>query len=377
MMAWGKRSSFNLERGPVRVAAWACVALLVVPCMGARAQTTAPAASPSSAQPAQTPAKAKRQPPKPAANAAAPKKDPAVAQQQIEDGVAALQAGKADVAVQRLSAAISGGGLATQQLARALYHRGLAYRKQSKPALAISDLTQALYLKNGLVDADRTDALANRSAAYSDAGLPDQEESDAPKATIAAATARAPTTAPAPVAAAKSSSGGGIGGFFGDLFGSSKSASPVPAPPAPTKPEAATSAWSSATEVQPGTANAPKAAKTAAPPAPSSAAKLPGQQGAAATTTGSIVQASAVGGRYAIQVAQLRTREEAEAVAARIKQQFGGDLGDRQASIVAISQGGFGTLHRVTFGPFADASEWKPICPKLISAKHDCQPVTQ
>ncbi len=49
------------------------------------------------------------------------------------------------------TAAISGGGLASQQMAQALYYRGLAYRKKGKPGLAIPDLTSAVWLKDGLV----------------------------------------------------------------------------------------------------------------------------------------------------------------------------------------------------------------------------------
>ena len=64
------------------------------------------------------------------------------------------------------------------QMARALYHRGVAYRKANKPAQAISDLTSALWLKNGLQDADRQDAVKQRADAYREAGLPDQSGED-------------------------------------------------------------------------------------------------------------------------------------------------------------------------------------------------------
>ena len=61
-------------------------------------------------------------------------------------------------------------------MAKALYLRGVAYRQQGKPAQAISDLTSALWLKGGLADSDRADAIKQRTAAYGDAGLTETGE---------------------------------------------------------------------------------------------------------------------------------------------------------------------------------------------------------
>ncbi len=266
------------------------------------AQQAAPAAA---AEPgAAEPAKSTGQKPKSKSagtEAKGAKKDPAVAQQQIEAGVASLQAGKADAAVQQFTAALSGGSLPSNLLARAHYQRGLAYRKQSKPALAISDLTHALWLKNGLNDAERADALQNRIAAYRDAGLPDQADAEGsgksagtktatadaavssagsgstgsiPAAKPAAGLAPSPEAAPAP-------SGTGLGGFFGNLFGgsSNKSSAAQSTAAVPPKTEPAVSAWSSGTEVKVAAVPAPKAARSAAAsPAQSSDAPLPWQQ---------------------------------------------------------------------------------------------------
>jgi hypothetical protein len=176
---------------------------------------------------------------------AAAKKDPAAIQKEIEAGIASLQAGKAGLAVQQLTAALAGGGLAGAQMAKALYHRGVAYRQQRKPARAIADLTGALWIKNGLGDSDRAHALEMRAAAYRDAGLPDQTDSDAKKlATAKAGGSGNGAAAPAPsegtakqaaVAAAEPSeattaepsSGGGLGNFFGRLFRGPSSESSV------------------------------------------------------------------------------------------------------------------------------------------------------
>jgi SPOR domain len=415
MMAWDRRTSIVRKISQMSSLAGMAGALLVgVPSGNLAAQQQAPVIAPATkAEPAKkTKAKSKAA----ADEAKAVKKDPAVAQQQVDAGVASLQAGKADLAVQQLTAAIAGGGLPPALMARAQYHRGLAYRKQSKPALAISDLTQALWIKSGLNEADRADALQNRIAAYRDAGLPDQDDAesvkskaaskkpagDAPVAvggvpaspsastgSISAPPSRpSASLAPATETAPTQSNGGGVGGFFGNLFGgsgSSANAAPAPSAPVAQPKEAASSAWSSGTEVKPATAISARSAK----PSPSSqdpaASPLPWQKTEtpkAATVQTAAVAPAAVGagparGKYVLQVARLKTPEEAQAVATKLKQQLPAELAGREAAVVAVNAGGFGTLHQVTFGPFADPAEWKAICPKLLSAGHDCQPLTK
>ena len=102
---------------------------------------------------------------KPAAAAAAPEDEAAQKQKSAaathnayEAGVKSYQSGKFEPAVQSFTAALRGGGLPATDMAHALYYRGLAYKKQSKPGLAISDLTSALWLKNGLSDSERASA---------------------------------------------------------------------------------------------------------------------------------------------------------------------------------------------------------------------------
>lgn len=112
-------------------------------------------------------------PAKPLTDAEEKKKNADTSRRNLETGVKAYQAGKLQPAVDDLSAALRGGGLPSQEMARAMYVRGLAYKKQSKPGLAISDLTSALWLKNGLSDAERQSATAERAEAYRLAGLGD------------------------------------------------------------------------------------------------------------------------------------------------------------------------------------------------------------
>ena len=137
---------------------------------------------------------------------AAEKKPAASGVKSYEAGAKAFEAGKFGPAIQSLSTALSTGGLSSQQMAKALYYRGAAYRKTGKSAQAISDLTSAVWLKNGLSDADRAAAMEQRQAAYQEAGLGTATPIGTPPldapAAVANTTQPSPATPPAtPVAA--------------------------------------------------------------------------------------------------------------------------------------------------------------------------------
>lgn len=143
--------------------------------------------------------------------AAQKQKAQAAAKTAFDSGIKSYQAGKYEPAVQSFSEAIRQGGLPSNDLAHALYYRGLSYKKQSKPGLAISDLTSALWLKNGLSDSEKKSATAERAEAYKLAGLgdgnsgaetvavadPNPPAAGAKAANAAAAAAPAPAAAPA------------------------------------------------------------------------------------------------------------------------------------------------------------------------------------
>lgn len=111
-----------------------------------------------------------------------------------ESGVKACQAGRYQNAVDQLSTALRGGGLSSAAMARGLYYRGLAYKQLNKPGLAISDLTSALWLKNGLSDEERKAATAARAEAYKAAGLGDGNSG---KDRVAASDPKSETPTPA------------------------------------------------------------------------------------------------------------------------------------------------------------------------------------
>jgi tetratricopeptide (TPR) repeat protein len=178
-----------------------------------------------------TPADAAKKAPAPGQpldEAAQKQKDAAAARANYENGVKQYQSGKYQQASDDLSAALRVGGLPGPDMAKALYYRGLAYKKQSKPGLAISDLTSALWLKDGLNDADRKAATAERAEAYRMAGLGD---GNAGSESVAVADPNSGAAAPAPAVPAAAPPAGAA-----KPSGKSKGSAAIPAPIPPNAP---------------------------------------------------------------------------------------------------------------------------------------------
>ena len=94
----------------------------------------------------------------------------------LKNGAASLAAGKYDAAVRQLSATINADNSSPGDAAKALYLRGIAYRKMGEPARAAADLGAAIWL--GLPQADKIKALVNRGLAYQAAGLSKEGETE-------------------------------------------------------------------------------------------------------------------------------------------------------------------------------------------------------
>ena len=108
-----------------------------------------------------------------AAPTAALSAETSVADTILEKAIASYRDGNLEPALGGINAALRG-GLSSGLTARALYYRGLVYRKQGSPGHAISDLTRALDY-DGLSDQERSDAMEARAAAYQEAGVANQE----------------------------------------------------------------------------------------------------------------------------------------------------------------------------------------------------------
>ena len=334
---------------------------------------------------AQSPAKtaAKKQPAKeadaePAANGeeAAAKKpakkrqDPAEAQHAIETAVRLLEAGKSEQAGQELTAVLSGGNLPPAIMAKALLYRGIAYRQQKKPAQAIADLTNALWLKGGLSEADRSDALRQRSSAYQEAGLAQGGEPITPAVPNAARSTRTASTSENPTSPESSApppqTSGGWTNPFAALFGGSSS----PTPPAPQRPAPpATTASIQAPQ--------PPPSFTPATGTKSSGWTRNTEVHTGSEPAGTSAAAAKPEGKFRVQVGMVRTQADAQALAARVKREHGAALAGREAEIDEATVGNMGSFYRVRMGPFASANEGQAVCSKLKGTGIDCLVVTQ
>ena len=314
-------------------------------------------------------------------------KTAALVQQTFDAGIKAYGAGKNEEALRAFEAAMRN-GLPSAQMPRALYYRGLAFRKLGKPGFAVSDLTSALWLKNGLSEAERADAIKVRALAYNEAGIsdvppvPQSSYAEAPMLpgqsnavpTQTAMAGGAPAASNAPAAPAQTtSSSGGVGGFFSSLFGGGSSSAEKPAePPASTASiaPADSSGWGGITEVSPADSMAPQRAPEIASPFVTQVAAVDPPK-SSANEAAPVARASP-SGKYKLQVAAVRTRSEAEALAGLVVGRHAEQLGGRKPEVDETVIGSMGTFYRVRLGPYASANEPENLCVALRSDGFDC-----
>jgi cell division septation protein DedD len=82
-------------------------------------------------------------------------------------------------------------------------------------------------------------------------------------------------------------------------------------------------------------------------------------------------------GKFHVQVAAVRTRSEAYALAVRLVSQYSSELGGRKPQVDDTVIGSMGTFYRVRLGPYASAEEPKHLCGSLRSSGFDCLVVAQ
>lgn len=399
---------------------------------------------------------------------AADKKDLNVSLKALDAGGKAYSSGKLDVAIEQLTAALANGGLPPNKMAQAYYFRGLTYKKQKKPAQALSDLNVAVWVKGGLNDAERATALDARNQVYREAGLGDQAPPvanavapsppaasaapapaavaaapppPAPAAAVAApaerpvwqaeanstppppmplpaeATApppakpaevaalspssggtvddayRPPAPAAAPLAAANpepaqqsassdmmaplASAGSSISGFFSNVLGQGSGAKPAEPAATTTGSTDGNYGWAPVDNTSP---QGPVAQVSASEPQ-----RAPGWEAAAATPPAPHHAAAAAepasvkpgSGKYRLQLASVRSREEADRLAQTVMAQHASQLGGAATEIDETVIGNMGTFYRVRVGPYADANEPRKLCTTLKPQGYDCQVVTQ
>lgn len=319
--------------------------------------------------------------------AGAAKKDPAEARKDVISGVKAFEKGKMADAIELLSKGLKSGGLAPADTAKALYYRGLANKRSGHPAQAISDLTSAVWLKDGLNEEERKTAIETRSAAYSEAGLKDPGMADAKSdgagaSNVAAKSGSSSSSSSSSSSVSGSSSGplSGVGNFFSGLFGGGSSSASAASTgetetaavpdnsgleTASTGPAAVSvSAWNSTTQAAPAAA----ATTTAAPSQQWQTAARPATQQAAPAGSAKSLKK----GRFEVQVAAVRSRGDAERLAHDVTQKYGSILAARVPEIEETVFGNMGTFYRVSIGPFAKADDTASVCQALKAGGYDC-----
>lgn len=359
--------------------------------------------APSSAQQAQAQAQSTGETAKPKA----PRKPSAVKPKTAEGGSEAVDAeaaidkarralaeGKVDAALALADSVINGAKKDARNTARALAVRGEGRLKQGRQAEAIADLDNALWVKGGLAGAERESAAAARGLAMRQSGLEASPPSTAVNPTPAVARAQPPVanaataapsrpSEPASVASAPPSaapaSGGGIGGFFSNLFGGGSSQSEAAARP-PRAP-ATTATLPTVRPTEPAVSASepqraePRPARSSAPPTEKPVRAATATTAAAAARPATT--APDVAGGYRIQLAAVRSKAEAQAMAETVRKSEAAALANRSFEIVEDVYGNMGKFYRARIGPFAGSAEATAVCTKLRLKQQDCMVLDQ
>jgi cell division septation protein DedD len=308
----------------------------------------------------------------------------------LDAAAKALEAGKPDVAVTQTNTVLASSGLDSRSTAQALSLRGQAYRRQSKPAQAIADLQSALWLKGGLSDTERATAMQARSESYREAGLDEPplaaSRSDRTKsASAGSATVATATEAPS---SGLSGVGSSVGNFFSNMFGGGGSTekaatkSETASIPHRAPSEPAVSSWSQSTSVKaapprPAATHAEAPAHVGKVVAEPKANKPSTKTAAVAPPAPAVTEADKQNGPFQLQLAAVRSRDEAKALADRVTSENGALVGTRDYEIVDAVFGNMGKFYRVRIGPYADLEQSKSACATLRAKGVDCMIVPQ
>lgn len=202
---------------------------------------------------------------------------------------------------------------------------------------------------------------------------------------MASASAETPSSTSA-VSNPLAGTGTAVSNFFGSMFGSGSSA-PSEGTPSPVMTGSTEQPphWGAETTVVTAQTSSMVQRGPDSPPPPSSADEpLPwgaaSGSAASATPAAAPVKVAAVAGgagKYKLQVAAVRSREEAE----RLAQTLTGYQPVRDGAVTPeIDEaviGSMGTFYRVRLGPYADAKEPNQLCKTLKPQGFDCLVVTQ
>lgn len=395
--------AFSIQRTALTMLAAGLAALVAAQDVAAQGEPRAAqpkANSPAPATGTATKAKPSQKKAKSAAADEAKTVDPEVA---LDQARKALGDGKADLAAKLAGEVLGGANKTPRNTARALAVRGEVHLQKGRVAEALVDLDGALWVTGGLQGAEREAAISARQRAMQQAGLGAQSPSSPPSTPSPSKGAPAPATwaasippppaqaAPAarsasaaPVArspdvggtpaevTAQSQSSGGIGSFFSKIFsgGTGSSQPAVTGAVVPAKPSVSSSE-PQRSEAEPKAAGRPAPARIATAVAPKPAIETP-----RAVTPVVAPATAAAAGAVRIQLAAVRSREEADALARRVKSEHKDAIGARGVAIEEEVYGNMGRFYRVRIGPFASIPDTQSICARIRNGGIDCMAMT-
>ena len=301
----------------------------------------------------------------------------------IGAGKKAIAKGKYSEAIRHFTRAMRAEDLTPEQLARAFYQRGLAYRKSGQHAESIADITRAVWFKK-LPEADRKTAFRSRALSYQALGFTQNAKSDFRVAGGQSGGQSAGQSAgnqgsraaggigsglqsgvTAGQAAAAQTATNSSGGFFGNLFGFGSASQEAPAKQAPL------AGWGGAAIVK----ATPPAAKTkpvksaARTPATTASVRAvaPWQTVSTRHAASAAARPSTVSGqrKYAVQIASVRSRGDAAKLWKRMKSRHGSLLARKKPFLVRADLGNKGVFYRVQIGPAADKITTRKLCEQM------------
>ena len=328
----------------------------------------------------------------------------------LSRGEASLNSGKYEDAVRQLSATVNDNDSTVAQAAKALYMRGIAYRKLGFPGRAVADLGGAVWL--GLGPSDKVRALVNKGLAFREAGLSSQAEAALAQARRASSSgevqrliaqdsgARAVASSSVDDVGPSESVWSRIVPSFGSSDSSESAAAPAPAQapeaaaaPAPTRTaEAAPSAgWDASVsdETAEPSGNAVSrwfgsltgsSASTATQTAPIATNPTPKPPPAPRTATSASTATRTAapapqGGGYTVQLENSRSQSDAQALWKKAKSS-NPQLASASPRIETVDIGDFGTFYTVKIGPFASQTEGTKVCNALKRRGTDCSVIS-
>lgn len=174
--------------------------------------------------------------------------------------------------------------------------------------------------------------------------------------------------------------GTSVSNFFSNMFGTSGGSTAEAATPSAVTTSGQGPNWGSETTVVSAqTSSMVQRGPDSPPPSNTDALPWGGTASASSAATPAPVKVAATGapGRYKLQVAAVRSREEAERLAQTLHGYQPVRDGTVSPEIDEAVIGSMGTFYRVRLGPYADAKEPGQLCKTLKPQGFDCLVVTQ